>query len=62
MAFLAAPTIDWSGGTAPQAQGLTFPNQYNHNPTQTGQPVITQTMRAAPSFSSLSSAGSSHTI
>jgi len=45
MATIAGPLIDWTGGTAPQAQGvvaLLMPN---------GPPVITTALIASPTVS-----------
>lgn len=61
MATLAAPILDWAGGTPPQAEGVVFTNNLNVD-TGPGQPVITQTIIPAPAFNTLSNAAGGHTI
>lgn len=50
MATLAAPVIDWSGGTPPQAASTSFTNELNKS-YATGYPVITRVQRAGPVLS-----------
>jgi hypothetical protein len=57
MAVLAAPTIDWFGGTEPQAQGVIVDEL-----VPSDEVVITRPVLAAPAFNLIANPSTGHAI